>query len=254
MNKWLLLLIVGGLAAVGWFHHETISEWVAQKTGRAIPSPELEQLDKPGRPAATPNPAADSVAQARRIYPALAKAGSPFNLRFVALFKEMQASNPDFLAKPDWPIRLAERTAKDLGGAAMPRSGSGTRGTSGWTDDYAAAVENAKSEKKKLLLDFTGSDWCGYCKDLEKEVFSTSKFQSWARDNVVLVRVDFPNGSQTIRVKEQNAALKAKYPFNGFPTIMIVDTAGNVLGRESGYTPGSGPDAYIATLERTMKR
>lgn len=125
----------------------------------------------------------------------------------------------------------------------------------GWTEDYAKAVEKAKTENKKVLLDFTGSDWCSYCMALNKEVFSTAKFKAWAKDNVVLVEVDFPHSKpQTQKVKAQNAELKGKYPAGGYPTIVIVDTAGNELAKKVGYSPGSGPDSYIAALEGAMKK
>ncbi len=125
----------------------------------------------------------------------------------------------------------------------------------GWTEDYAKAVEKAKTENKNVLLDFTGSDWCGYCIALNKEVFSTAKFKAWAKDHVVLVEVDFPHSKpQTQKVKAQNADLKSKYPAGGYPTIVIVDTAGNELAKKVGYSPGSGPDAYIAALEGAMKK
>ena len=55
-------------------------------------------------------------------------------------------------------------------------------------------------------------------------------------------------------MKAQNDALKAKYPFDGYPTIVLVDIAGNVLAKRSGYDPGSGPDAFIAALQRSMGR
>ena len=134
----------------------------------------------------------------------------------------------------------------------MPRFGS--QRTSGWTEDYNQAVANANNENKKLLLDFTGSDWCGHCMDLEKEVFRTSKFQTWASNNAVLVKVDFPeHHPQNTRVKTQNAQLEAKYKVNGFPTVLLVDNNGNVLGRMVGYNPGSGPDAYLADLQNVVK-
>jgi thioredoxin-related protein len=125
----------------------------------------------------------------------------------------------------------------------------------GWTDDYTKAVEKAKTENKNLLLDFTGSDWCGFCIALDKEVFSTSKFKTWAKENVVLVQVDFPhNKVLTKKVQAQNADLKSKYPTNGYPTIVLLDTAGKELGRKVGYSPGSGPEAYIAELEGALKK
>lgn len=125
----------------------------------------------------------------------------------------------------------------------------------GWTDDYAKAVEKAKTEKKNILLDFTGSDWCGYCMALDKEVFSTPKFKTWAKANVILVKVDFPHGLKLPKkTVDQNNELKSKYPFGGYPTVMVVDTDGKVLSKKSGYSPGSGPAAYIEGLDAALKK
>lgn len=125
----------------------------------------------------------------------------------------------------------------------------------GWTDDYAKAVEKAKAENKNLLLDFTGSDWCGFCMSLDKEVFSTAKFKEWAKQNVVLVQVDFPHRTKlSQKLQTQNDELKGKYPFRGYPTIVVLDAAGTELGRKVGYHPGSGPETYISELESAMKK
>lgn len=124
----------------------------------------------------------------------------------------------------------------------------------GWTEDYAKAVEKAKAENKNILLDFTGSDWCGFCIALDKEVFATPKFKSWAKEKVVLVKVDFPHSKpQSAKLKEQNADLKKKFPFNGYPTIVIVDPDGKQVAKKTGYSPGSGPAAYIEALDGSSK-
>jgi protein disulfide-isomerase len=125
----------------------------------------------------------------------------------------------------------------------------------GWTEDYAKAVEKAKTEKKNILLDFTGSDWCGYCIALDKEVFATAKFKTWAKDNVILVKVDFPRTKpQSAKLKQQNSELKSKYPFGGYPTVVIVDSEGKEVAKKSGYSPGSGPVAYIEGLGGTSSK
>jgi thioredoxin-related protein len=123
----------------------------------------------------------------------------------------------------------------------------------GWTNDYAKAVETAKAENKKLLLDFTGSDWCGFCKLLDKEVFSTPQFKDWAK-NFVLVQVDFPRAPLSPQLQAQNNDLKSKYPVTGYPTIVIMDASGNVLARQVGYHPGSGPAAYVGELDAALKK
>jgi thioredoxin-related protein len=126
----------------------------------------------------------------------------------------------------------------------------------GWTDNYSQAVETAKTEKKYLLLDFTGSDWCGFCKILDKEVFSTPQFSSWANKNVVLVQVDFPHQTpQTAEVKKQNSQLAAKYPVHGYPMIVVIKpSGGKEIAKTIGYPPGTGAAAYIKELEAQMRK
>jgi hypothetical protein len=120
MNKWFLLLLVVGLAAVGWFNRERISDLFDHKP------PVEEAPPVVVKPPATPNPASDSVALARQTYPALAKPGSAFNIRFVADYNQKKASDPDYLAQADWPMQLAAQTARELGGGALPPAGTTT--------------------------------------------------------------------------------------------------------------------------------
>jgi len=125
----------------------------------------------------------------------------------------------------------------------------------GWSDNYAQSVEKAQAENKYLLLDFTGSDWCGYCKLLEKEVFGTPQFRDWANKYVVLVQVDFPHSTPlSAAVKAQNKELAGKYPIHGYPTITVTETNGKVRAQRIGYTPGSGVAAYLQALEAEMKK
>ena len=89
----------------------------------------------------------------------------------------------------------------------------------GWTDNYDKALAQAKAEKKLVLLDFTGSDWCGWCIKLDKEVFAKSEFKAFAKENLVPVTLDFPHGKKlSKRVTDQNAKLKAEHKVSGFPT------------------------------------
>jgi thioredoxin-related protein len=118
-----------------------------------------------------------------------------------------------------------------------------------WKTSYDASVSEAKSSNKLLLLDFTGSDWCGYCKLLDKEVFTQAEFQDFVKSHFVAVTVDFPHGtSQPDNVKQQNDKLQSQYGIDGFPTLIVVDASGKELGRMTGYQPGSGPKAVIAQL------
>lgn len=122
----------------------------------------------------------------------------------------------------------------------------------GWETDYAKAQAQAKAENKLLLLDFTGSDWCGWCIKLNKEVFSQPKFKEYAAKNLVLVEVDFPNNKpQSAELKKQNNELQNKYKIEGYPTIVVLNGDGKKVG-ELGYTPG-GPDAFLAELNKIKK-
>lgn len=114
----------------------------------------------------------------------------------------------------------------------------------GWITSYPAALKTAAEKNKTVLLDFTGSDWCGWCIKMHKETLSKKDFVSYAADNLVLVEVDFPNNvPQTAEQKKANEALKAKYGIEGFPTFILVDSNGKELGRQVGYLAG-GPSAF----------
>ena len=118
----------------------------------------------------------------------------------------------------------------------------------GWDDDYEKAVAKAKTEKKMVLLDFTGSDWCGWCIKLDKEVFSKKEFKDYAKDNLVLVEVDFPQGkNQSKKLKEQNEKLQQEHAVRGYPTIIVLNAEGKKVG-QLGYMEG-GPKAFVAKLD-----
>ena len=123
-----------------------------------------------------------------------------------------------------------------------------------WTTDYKAALDQAKSQQKLVLLDFTGSDWCGYCKLLDKEVFTEQAFKDFADKNYIEVTVDFPQEKQLPDdLQKQNNDLKDKFNIEGFPTLIVLSADGKELGRQTGYDPGSGPDAVIAKLKSFYK-
>jgi len=103
-----------------------------------------------------------------------------------------------------------------------------------------------------MLLDFTGSDWCGWCILLEREVFSKPQFKEYASKNLVLIEVDFPKVKKlSDAVRKQNVRLAQRYQVQGFPTIIVLNGDGQVVG-ELGYVKG-GPTAFIAELERLRK-
>jgi len=115
----------------------------------------------------------------------------------------------------------------------------------GWGDNYQQALSTAAKENKKVLLDFTGSDWCGWCIKLKKETFDQPQFKDFADKNLVLVEVDFPQGkSLSPEVKKQNDSLQEQFHVEGFPMIVLLNAQGKILKQNSGYLPG-GPKAMI---------
>lgn len=118
-----------------------------------------------------------------------------------------------------------------------------------WYTDLDEAKAVAAKENKPLLVDFTGSDWCGYCIKLHAEVFDKPEFEEFAK-NYVLVELDFPSKKpQPPEEKAKNKATQAKFGVSGFPTVLLLDAkTGEAYGRQSGYGPGSGPKAYIEKL------
>ncbi|HVF72109.1 MAG TPA: thioredoxin fold domain-containing protein [Chthoniobacterales bacterium] len=129
--------------------------------------------------------------------------------------------------------------------------GSGST-KSGWLTNFAQAQEEAKAGQKLLLMDFTGSDWCGWCIMLDKEIFSKPEFKEYASKNLVLLELDFPKRKELpAETQAQNERLAMQYRIQGFPTVVVLDSNGKTVGA-LGYVRG-GPEAFIAELEKLRK-
>lgn len=123
-----------------------------------------------------------------------------------------------------------------------------------WMHDFEAAKAKAVKEGKPIFINFTGTDWCGWCIKLEKEVFSQKAFQDYAKENLVLVEVDFPKKKeQTAELKEQNKKLDKEYGVEGYPTLYLLDAQGKKLTEDIGYREG-GPEAYVKHLKSLLKK
>ncbi len=129
---------------------------------------------------------------------------------------------------------------------------------SAWISDYKKAQEEAKNTNKPVLLNFTGSDWCGYCIMLDRAILSKPEFKDYASKNLVLAEVDFPNRggarwkAQSVDIKKQNAELAEKYDVMGFPTLVILSPDGKLLWRFEGYY-SAGVSAFLAELDKARK-
>ena len=123
----------------------------------------------------------------------------------------------------------------------------------GWTDNYDAALRWATAQNKLVLADFSGSDWCGWCKKLDKEVFDTDEFRAGAKDKYILLMIDTPRDQSLLSetAKKQNPELVEKYRVEGFPTVLLLDAQGEELFR-TGYEKG-GPLKYLKMLEEEVK-
>jgi protein disulfide-isomerase len=142
---------------------------------------------------------------------------------------------------------LEKELAEKADEARKAQSSGGSGGSGGWLTDYDAAMKLAKAEKKKVLLNFTGSDWCGWCIRLDREVFSQKEFLDYAADNYVLVKLDFPQRSKLpAKLQKQNESLAQKFGIRGFPTIVVLNDNGKVH-KQGGYVEG-GPKAFIRSL------
>ena len=117
-----------------------------------------------------------------------------------------------------------------------------------WLTDFQKAQELSKEKGIPILANFSGSDWCGWCIRLDKEVFSQPAFKTYADKNLILFLADYPSKKkQTDSVKKQNRSLAEKYGIRGYPTVLLLDSNGNVL-LKTGYKRG-GAESYIKHIE-----
>ncbi len=117
-----------------------------------------------------------------------------------------------------------------------------------WQDNLETALQKAKQENKAVLVNFTGSDWCIWCKRLTEEVFAKDEFENYANDNLILVRLDFPRDiEQSTETKMYNNNLAQRFGVQGFPTILLFSPTGKLV-LTTGYQPG-GPANYVNHLK-----
>ena len=122
-----------------------------------------------------------------------------------------------------------------------------------WTTDYKKAQDEAKASHKLLLLDFTGSDWCGFCIQLDKAILQQPQFKDYASKNLVLMEVDFPRRkAQSAETQKQNMELARRYQIEGFPTLVVLNGEGKTVWRYDGLYQG-GIVAFLAELDKARK-
>ena len=124
-----------------------------------------------------------------------------------------------------------------------------------WSTDYAKALATAKAQNKRVLMDFTGSDWCGPCIQFKKLALSRPEFIAYAEENLVLVQVDYPQRiQQPAELVKQNERLAKEYGLEGkgLPTVVLLDPDGKILREFNGYSGETAAD-LIAWIEGKKK-
>lgn len=122
-----------------------------------------------------------------------------------------------------------------------------------WETDFDKASSNAVKNGHYMLLDFTGSDWCGWCMKLDKEVFTQKDFNNFAKTNLICVQLDFPRQKKlNKKQKEQNDKLAAKYGIRGYPTVLILSPEGELVAT-TGYQEG-GAKKYVESLKGMIEQ
>ena len=171
------------------------------------------------------------------------------------------------IAQTAWQLVLVDRSAAKVLGRASTLSPAKldtiiTRFTralppvkydGNWIEDYRVARAVAGQRNRELLISFTQLDASKWCQKLDAEIYQHEDFQNYARRHLVLLKVDFPkNGKQSESLREQNNMLADSYGVRGYPTIVILNAAGQKIG-QSKYPPG-GPGPFLAELHELRKK
>jgi len=123
-----------------------------------------------------------------------------------------------------------------------------------WKLNFTEAKAQAVADHKMILLNFSGSDWCGPCIKLKKEVFESAAFEEYASKNLVLVRADFPRQKKNQLDKaqvEKNEMLAEKYNPKGlFPLTVLIDSKGDVVKEWEGFQPST--ETFITDISKHL--
>lgn len=134
----------------------------------------------------------------------------------------------------------------------------------GWLVNLEEAYQLHQETGKPIMANFTGSDWCGWCKRLTASVFSKKEFQTWADDNVILLELDFPRRKRLpADIRKQNQQLQQAFNVRGYPSVWVFDLSKDAAGKfeiaalgKTGYAKTVGEftgacDKMIAQREKT---
>ncbi|WP_422362320.1 thioredoxin family protein [Reichenbachiella sp.] len=157
-------------------------------------------------------------------------------------------------------ILLVSLVVVDQSMAQDVKNGFRSSENEGWMVNVEEAYQLSEKTNKPILANFTGSDWCGWCKRLKAEVFNKPEFKAWASENVILLELDYPRRTSLPEAqKKQNAELQQAFRVTGFPTIWMFDLDRPDGKRfqiqaygKTGYAAG-GPNKYIQNLDKMLE-
>jgi protein disulfide-isomerase len=191
---------------------------------------------EPAKPAASPAPASSGIViKGSKSDTGASKEPSPEERERIA---KLEASAKSSQGKHEGADAVAPSAVKPAAKGRKP-------GSSEWTSSLETALQRARDENKLVLANFTGSDWCPWCKKLKTEILDKPEFSEWVAQNAVLLELDFPKTTaQSDDLKAQNKKLAEKFGIKGFPTVVFFDPDGNTHGTLL-YKEG-GPTVWIA--------
>ena len=124
-----------------------------------------------------------------------------------------------------------------------------------WTQDFDAAVKLAKEKHLPLFVNFTGSDWCGWCKLMDRKVFAEKDWEAYAKENLLLVTIDFPSNKSLVPEKymERNQKLKRKFGVGGYPAYIVLDEDGETKVGQLGASKDASPKSFIQQVKGVLR-
>lgn len=121
-----------------------------------------------------------------------------------------------------------------------------------WNENFNEAQQQAKTTHKQILINFSGSDWCGPCIRLRKEILESEVFEAYAKENLVLVRADFPrqkkNQLPAAQVKKNESLAEQYNPEGKFPYTILLDENGKILKSWDGY-PNVAAEKFVSEIK-----
>ena len=118
-----------------------------------------------------------------------------------------------------------------------------------WLTDVSQAIEESKVSGKPIFVFFTGKEWCSWCKKLERQVLSKEGFINYAKENLVLLELDFPRGRRNLPQKQ--IELARKFNIKGYPTVILMDSSTKKIAK-TGYEAMS-PEQYVEHVKALLK-